>query len=82
MRAARRRRASTARARTAAEEAFRIIGLQFQRGRATILELNAADATLQRHRLDALRALNDWHTAAAELERATGVPTGGPEARS
>jgi outer membrane protein TolC len=81
MRAARRRRASADRAVAAAAEALRIAELQFQRGRATSLELNAAGAALQRHRLDSLRALFDWHIAAADLERAMGVPVQEPEER-
>jgi cobalt-zinc-cadmium efflux system outer membrane protein len=74
IRSARRRRESAARAVTAAEEALRITELRFEAGRATGLEVAAARAALNRSRLDALRALYDWHSGLADLERATGEP--------
>jgi HAE1 family hydrophobic/amphiphilic exporter-1 len=74
IRSARRRRESALRAVAAGEEALRISALRFQAGRATGLEVSAARATLNRSRLDALRALYDWHSALADLERATGEP--------
>jgi outer membrane protein len=80
IRSARRRRESAARAVTAADESLRITELRFQAGRATSLEVAAARASLNRSRLDELRALYDWHTGLADLEHATGAPvlaTGG-----
>ena len=74
IRSARRRRESATRAIAAADEALRISDLRFQAGRATGLEVAAARATLNRSRLDALRALSDWHGGLADLERATGEP--------
>jgi outer membrane protein TolC len=82
IRSARRRRESANRAVAASEEALRISELRFQAGRATSLEVAAARTTLHRSRLDALRALYDWHSGLADLERATGEPVaaspGGP----
>ena len=66
---------SAARTVAAAEEALRISELRFQAGRATSLEVAAARASLNRARLDALRALYDWHTGLADLEHATGEPS-------
>jgi outer membrane protein len=77
IRSARRRRESAARSITASEEALRITDLRFQAGRATGLEVAAARAALNRARLDDLRALYDWHSALADLERATGEPVAG-----
>jgi len=75
IRSAHRRRESAARTVAAAEEALRISELRFQAGRATSLEVAAARASLNRARLDALRALYDWHTGLADLEHATGEPS-------
>lgn len=74
IRSAQRRRESGARAVTAAAEARRISELRFQAGRATSLEVAAAGASLNRARLDELRALSDWHIGLADLEHATGEP--------
>jgi outer membrane protein TolC len=74
LRSARRRREASTRAVAAAEEALRISELRFQVGRATGLEVAAARAALNRARLDGVRALYDWYTGLADLERATGEP--------
>jgi outer membrane protein len=73
VRSARRRRAAAQRTAAAAEEALRITELRFQAGRATGLEVTAARAALNRARLEGFRALYDWHTGLADLERATGA---------
>lgn len=74
VRSARRRRESAGRSVAAAQEALRISELRFQAGRATGLEVAAARASLNRLRLDELRALYDWYTGLADLAHATGQP--------
>lgn len=58
----------------ATTEAHRIKALQYERERATLLELNEALLERTRAELDAARARADLHRAAARFEQAVGRP--------